>query len=300
VLKYLWIIVLLSILGSSSAWSALTRDIGIADFVNRTPSIAELNEPTKSIPTLIFTYLARSQKLSLVDRQALNTMLDEMMLAQTGVVDPETAAQVGRAVGARHMFIGQLSGFQGKKGLRIVITTQLVDVESTRVIAGWPITASPTELDVQASKLAQNILAHLFPVGTWSAAGRSLVIPGWGQFANKRASGYVFLPLAVVALGGLAYTQYAYVQANDDYEEVLNREFKTYSELQKVTDRRDARNQQRWFAAGTLAGVWLVNVVDAFLESHLLNKQQRHAEARVQLQARVEPQNVQVLWTMRF
>jgi hypothetical protein len=168
------------------------------------------------------------------------------------------------------------------------------------VIAGWQATSSPTEIDIQASKLANNIIEMLFPVSSLAAVGRSLLIPGWGQLANKRYSGYVFLPLAIAALGGLAYTQRAYMQANDDYEDVLNREHKTYAELQELAEKRDDRKLQRLIAAGTVAGVWLVNVVDAFLEAHLLNQQRRHAEVRAQLQTRVEKKEIQLFWVMRF
>ena len=299
-LRHLFAVILLSVLVNSSVWSALTRDIGIADFtnVNKNP---ELENYTRAIPTLIFTHLANSQKLSLVDRQELDKMLEEMVeLPEMGIVDAETAAQVGRAVGARYMFIGQLISFRGESGMRIRITTRLVDVESTRVVAGWQVAASDTELDVQAIELARNILKLLFPINPWGAAGRSLLVPGWGQFANKRASGYVFLPLAIAALGGLAYTQYAYTQANDDYEEINAREHKTGVELQEAADKRDDRERLRWIAVGTVAGVWLVNAVDAFVEAHLLNKQWQSAEARFQLQARMKHQDVRVLWATRF
>jgi len=223
-----------------------------------------------------------------------------MGLVELGVVDPKATAQIGRAVGARYMFTGQLSSFKGKSETRIRITTQLVDVESTRVIGGWQVAASLTEIDTQAVKLAEKILKLLFPVGPWGAAGRSLLIPGWGQFANDRDSGYVFLPLAIAALGGLAYSQYAYMQANDDYEEILKREHKTYVELQEAKDKRDDGKTLRWIACGTIAGVWLANVADAFWEAHILNKRRQRVESRVKLQARVGPQDVQLVWTERF
>ena len=73
-MRYLLAIIFLGIFGSSSAWSALTHDIAIADFtnVNNDP---ELDNYTRSIPMLIFAHLANSQKLSLVQRHELDKLL---------------------------------------------------------------------------------------------------------------------------------------------------------------------------------------------------------------------------------
>jgi len=317
VLRYLLTIALLIFLGNTLVWSAsplppvtkggIKGGIGIADFTNVTKK-PELDDYTRAVPELILTHLAQSQKLSFVDRQELDKIINEIGLGQTGIVDPETAARVGHLAGASYMFIGQLSGYQ--EGKRIVITTRLVHVESAHVVAGWHTKASPEELDVQAIRLANKILAMLFPMSPWAAAGRSLLIPGWGQLANQRPSGYVFLPLSVAALGALAYTQFAYMAANDDYQELRENALKPYANLEdrekakseaaEAEKKRDNRERTRWIAAGTVAGVWLINVADAFLEARLLNKKQQLAEARVELHARIEPQEVRVLWVRRF
>ncbi len=296
-IRYICLALLVSAAVNLTAWAELTSDIAIADFTTITKS-SEIDEHTQSIPTLISTRLSR--KLPLVMRLDLGKILNEMGLPELGIVDPKTAAQIGHFVGARHIFTGQLSSFQGKSGMRIRITTQLVDVETARVIGGWQIAASPTELDIQAIKLADKILKVLFPVSTWGAAGRSLLIPGWGQFANDRSSGYAFLPLAIAGLGGLVAAQYAYTQANDDYEEIQGRERKTYAELQQAEDKRDDRKTLRLIAAGAVAVVWLVNIADASWKARILNKQKQHAESRTKVEARVEPQSVQIIWAARF
>jgi len=100
VLKYLWIAILLSVLGNSSAWPALTRDIAIADFTNVTKS-PELEDYTRAIPTLIFTHLASSQKLSLVDRKELDKILEEMGLVTAMITgdNKRTAEAIAQKVG---------------------------------------------------------------------------------------------------------------------------------------------------------------------------------------------------------
>jgi TolB-like protein len=292
VLRYFSIILLMT-LGSYPAWSASIDYTGVADFTNLSDN-PDLDNYTRAIPTLIMTHLASTQKFSFVDRQALNEILDEIGLSQTGIVHPETAARVGRLVGAAYMFIGDLSDYQRK----IRITTRLVHVESACVMAGWQIEASPKELDVQAVRLADKILKLMFPVSPWGAAGRSLLVPGWGQFANQRPSGYIFLPLAVAALGGLAYTHYACMDANDDYDKIWERYPRPAKDLKEAQDKIDKCEKRRWVAVGITAGVWLINVADAFLEARLLDKQRRYTEERLQVQMGM--QDVRVLWATRF
>jgi len=299
VLRYFFIVALLIAFGATPGWPESASHIGITDFTNLS-SNPELDNYTKSIPTLILTHLANTQKFSFVDRQALDEIIDEIGLGQTGVVDPETAAKVGRLVGATHMFIGELSDYHRKRGTGIRITTRLVHVESAHVIAGWQIEASSTEIDVQAMRLADKILKLMFPVSPWKAAGRSLLIPGWGQFANQRPSGYIFLPLAIAALGGLAYTHHRYADANDDYDEIWNRYPRPARELREAQDKIDEREKQRWIAVGITAGVWLVNVADAFWEAHLLSKKRQYTEEKLQMSARIERQSVKIVWAAKF
>ena len=299
----LCIVKMLCIFGSSAALSASICDIGIADFttITRNPELAEY---TRAIPTLIFTHLANSQRLSLVNRQDLDKILDEMGLKDIGIVDPQTAAKVGHAVGAKYMFIGQLSVFQGKRGSRIWITTQLVHVESVKAIGGWKIAASPTELDIKAVELARNILARLFPLNPYGAAGLSTLVPGWGQCANKRAdnnkSCYVFFPLAITSLVALAGSQHAYNKAYDEYIEMYNRESKTEAEMTAAENKYNDRKTLRRIACAAVAGVWTANVADAFIRAHILSKYRLRAESNVQLQTRIDPQTAQVLLSARF
>ena len=74
--------------------------------------------------------LEQNPTLRMVDRTRLQEYLAEQDLASRGRVDPETAARVGRAVGARYVVTG---GFVNNDG-QLQITARIVDVETTEVL----------------------------------------------------------------------------------------------------------------------------------------------------------------------
>ena len=49
------------------------------------------------------------QFFEVVNRSALDTVMNEMKLTQSGLVDPDTAAQVGKMIGAKGIYIGQIT-----------------------------------------------------------------------------------------------------------------------------------------------------------------------------------------------
>ncbi|HEY6839285.1 MAG TPA: CsgG/HfaB family protein [Geobacteraceae bacterium] len=49
------------------------------------------------------------QFFEVVNRSALDKVMDEMKLSQSGLVNPDTAAQVGKMIGAKGIYIGQIT-----------------------------------------------------------------------------------------------------------------------------------------------------------------------------------------------
>lgn len=106
------------------------------------------------------------QYFDVVSRTALNKIMNEMQFSQSGLVDPQTAAKIGKIVGAKGMFIGEItnasvndSDFKeerskctssNKKGIctssrnytvncvkrtaLLTVSPKLVEVDSTRII----------------------------------------------------------------------------------------------------------------------------------------------------------------------
>ena len=74
--------------------------------------------------------LARSSKLTVVERLQLDAVLRELRLANGGAVDTGTAPRVGRIIGARRLVIG---GVRQLPGGDVQITAQVADVVTHRV-----------------------------------------------------------------------------------------------------------------------------------------------------------------------
>jgi len=74
---------------------------------------------------LLATDLARSSRLTVVERLQIDAVLSELRLAGSGVVDTAAARRVGRLIGARRLVLG---GVRQLPGGDIQITIQIADV----------------------------------------------------------------------------------------------------------------------------------------------------------------------------
>jgi TolB-like protein len=76
------------------------------------------------------TELAANTNLRVIERSALKALLDEQDLGASGRVTPETAAKIGKVVGARYVLLGSYIDNDGD----FRITNRIVDVETTEII----------------------------------------------------------------------------------------------------------------------------------------------------------------------
>jgi hypothetical protein len=113
----------------------------------------------------------------------------------------------------------------------------------------------------------KNTFRVLFSGNPGRAALYSLILPGGGQFYNKR---YWKIPLVYGALGGVGYLYY---NANQTYQirkkEYLN-SFDTPQESLNFAYYQDAR-KSREQALFAVIGVYLFNVFDAYIDRHLID-----------------------------
>jgi len=100
--------------------------IAIADFDGTDAEIARAISQTFTVD------LATSSKLRLVERARMAAAQEEIGLGTTGLVDPATAPQLGRAVGANKVIVGSFS-FVGSV---IQISARMVDVETNTIVGG--------------------------------------------------------------------------------------------------------------------------------------------------------------------
>lgn len=102
---------------SGSAWAK--PRLAVRAFENKTE---DQNIPAGGIMDMMVTELSKSGVFELVEREGLNYIADEQKLAMSGLMDPDTAPQVGKVRGAQYMMTGAISLFyyeKKEKGIKI-------------------------------------------------------------------------------------------------------------------------------------------------------------------------------------
>ena len=88
-------------------------------------------EPLKvGLSQMLISDLKGTGGVAVVERAQLQSILDELQLGHSGVVDPDTAAQVGKLLGARWMLLGSYFELMGT----LRIDARLVRVETGEIV----------------------------------------------------------------------------------------------------------------------------------------------------------------------
>jgi len=84
----------------------------------------------RGIAGMMISELAQNPAARVVERQDVQRLLDEQNLAAQGRVDPQTAAKVGKLVGARYVVMGTFIDFYGD----FRVDVRLVNVETGEIV----------------------------------------------------------------------------------------------------------------------------------------------------------------------
>jgi len=106
---YLTAILLACVLGALQA-EARPR-LAVRTFENRTDAHS-LNAPAQAVTDMMTTELYNARIFSLMERERLDFIIDELDLAQSGLMDPATAPQAGRIRGAQYMMTGAVTQYR--------------------------------------------------------------------------------------------------------------------------------------------------------------------------------------------
>jgi len=215
----------------------------------------------------LLTELANARKLKLVERNQIDKALKELGFQEIGLIDPTTASEVGKFVGAKYIFVGTFK-FNPAGDEMFTINVRLINVEKGNIINGWSVDTRKKDIPKTARAAADRILRELVtalyprPYTPASATFASTLVPGSGQLLNKRKSGYVFLPTGLLSAIGVTLTQVVLANAQDEqYSALKKSEYQLLGE--DVKDKRVVRN----IALGVACAVWFLNSIDTYLES---------------------------------
>ena len=86
---------------------------------------------TEAVYDNLFNAFVNQRRFDLVERQQLETILQELKLSQTALVDPTTAAKTGKIIAAEGMLIGTVT----ETPQALEVFARFVDVETSVVLA---------------------------------------------------------------------------------------------------------------------------------------------------------------------
>jgi TolB-like protein len=97
----------------------------------------------KGLCDMLITELSKMSGLRVVEREEIEKVFAEIALGQSGAVDPSSAPEVGKLLGAQILTFGS---FMAGTGRDIRIDTRLVRVETGEVLKAEEITGSAAKL----------------------------------------------------------------------------------------------------------------------------------------------------------
>ena len=133
----------------------------------------------KGIPAMLISELSKNPGARLVDRSQTQEILKEQDLGKDGRVDANTAAKVGKIVGARYVIMGSFIDFYGK----FRVDARIVNVETSeimKVVTNDPSLQKREDLFKIIQSVSDKIMADtkLPPLPTDVAkAAKSRVVP---------------------------------------------------------------------------------------------------------------------------
>ena len=160
-------IILILFLTGQAAFAQLTLAIG--DFKNDSEEFY-LDAWEKSIPEFLKSDLAQAEELTVVERQQLESVLNEQALSMTGLMDSSTAKTVGKMVGAQYIIGGKIN----QSGRWIRIDARIVQVATGEVKSVSVRSRNDQHVQEMVALLANNIRSKL----TGRAEYRSRVVLG--------------------------------------------------------------------------------------------------------------------------
>jgi TolB-like protein len=119
------------------------------------PDSQDLEALTVGMQQMILSELSQNSSLRAIERGALRALLEEQDLGASGRIEPGTAAELGRLVGARYMvlgvFVDLFSDFR--------MDTRIVDVETGEILKAQTVRSNRSNMYDLVRELAEKITA---------------------------------------------------------------------------------------------------------------------------------------------
>ena len=241
------------------------------------------------------TQVSNTDSTILTDRQSMYQIMDEQGFESTGCSSDECLAEAGVLLGVQYLIkvaIVKLDDTYTLDAKMFEVAGDTVAVTKNVTYSG-PMGGLITEieilawemLDLKAPKVLLKKRTLSTIAGGRTTAGksrggavlRSTILPGWGQFySNEQAMGRIFMR-GEAFLGLLAYLSYKDYQTEysnaKEYQKSYNNAFdinemRHYKEKAlQALDNANGANDQYEIMLYIIGGVWVTNIVHAYLTS---------------------------------
>lgn len=235
----------------------------------------------------LITDIVQNSRAQLVDRTQLKTIIEEMTLSESGIIDESQMLELGKLSSAAYIVSGKVTKAIGS----YLVTAQLINTETSEILGAAKMTIPVSSANDEIAKLYQE---HNYPR---ESAFRSLLIPGWGQFySGEKAHGILSSSLCAIGLGVSIYIGVNQHNYYVDYEAYRNLTGADYLEEQQrvmdslqiinteadliiteigdnMYDEYNAKRKAFAISTGITGGLWALNVFDAILTGKKAEKQ---------------------------
>lgn len=114
----------------------------------------------KIVAEWLITGLVETGRFDVIERRLLEKILEEQKLGVTGIIDPTSAAQLGKILGVKTIVSGTLTSLEGI----IEINARLINVDTASIIAAEKVRATSTgRLNELVSQITEKIVVS-FPL----------------------------------------------------------------------------------------------------------------------------------------
>lgn len=198
------------------------------------------------VAELLSVNLSQQKPFVVVERERLDQIMREHRLSDLGLVDENTATQMGKILGAESLVSGTVSAV----GPNYIVTVRQVDVSTGKVL-------NSAQVQFERAGLVALSADSVVLRSTTGAIFRSALIPGWGQFYNREpAKGLLF---SAAGLGSIATAATFYLKAQNANAEYGMDTMDTVDQLQVANENINIAN----ISLMAFGAVWLLNVLDA-------------------------------------
>ncbi len=220
--------------------------IAVIDFDN-VGNDAQAQRLGAVVAEVLVTEMASTPGVIVVERNKLKELVSELKLQKTSDLDPRTATEIGKFLGAGSMIVGSVT----EAGAQYLLNARQVSVETAAVIQAESVPVDRGELVALSEELVE-------VKSQAGAALRSALLPGWGQLYNGDTGvGLTFLGTGLAAGAAAATFGYLYKKHADLYHE---------NEPDTVGSREDGNRYASLTTASLLAYgvIWAINIAHAY------------------------------------